>query len=239
MQSVDRALSPVVAKLSDENYTESFTFFRFWFDIGQRYHQVPSDWVFDVIWKNRGVGLMNPRFGKLILLTAPLTLRFARDVDSDPNLAVHNSGLQGRLSARSLQDFFSNNLTVVWSQQGEAEAEFCADANLIAHWANLGFVEEAVIRNDILQSLISHPKMWDHQADALIILFKLAGATFEAYAGPSVVDRCFELLKGHNFNLPRPDCGSNHPYNVNPLRVKSELVQVRASRTGAEKRPPG
>jgi len=69
--------------------------------------------------------------------------------------------------------------------------------NFIARWANLGFVKEAVIRDHILQSLISHPKLYDHQADALIILFKLAGATFETYADPSVVDRCFQLLQGH------------------------------------------
>ena len=56
-----------------------------------------------------------------------------------------------------------------------------------------------MIRDHILQSLISHPKLYDHQADALIILLKLAGATFAAYADPSVVDRCFELLKHHKF----------------------------------------
>ena len=239
MQSVDRALSPVVAGLSDENYTESFTFYRFWFDLGQRYHQVPSDWTLDAIWKNRGVGSINPIPGKLFLPSVHLTLRFARDAESDHILAPYNSGLQGRLSARSLKDFFSNNLTVVWYKQtgngGGAESEFCADVNLIAHWANLGFVEEAAIHNDILQSLISHPKMWDHQADALLILFKLAGATFEAYADPSVVDRCFELLKGHSYNLPRPDVYPDHPVNTEPLRVRSELVQVRASRAGAEK----
>jgi len=73
---------------------------------------------------------------------------------------------------------------------------FYADTSLVAHWANLGYVEEASIRDHILQSLISHPKLYDHQANALIILFKLAGATFEAFADPSVVDRCFEFLKG-------------------------------------------
>ena len=127
----------------------------------------------------------------------------------------------------------------MWYKQtgngGGAESEFCADVNLIAHWANLGFVEEAAIHNDILQSLISHPKMWDHQADALLILFKLAGATFETYADPSVVDRCFELLKGHSYNLPRPDVYPDHSVNTEPLRMRSELVQVRASCAGAEK----
>ena len=35
------------------------------------------------------------------------------------------------------------------------EGDVYVDANLIAHWAKLGFVEEDVIRNHILQSLIS------------------------------------------------------------------------------------
>ena len=239
MQSVDTALSPVVAGLSDENYTESFTFFRFWFDIGQRYHQVPSGWVFNAIWKNRGVGSINPIAGKLFLPSVHLALRFARDAESDHILAPYNSGLQGRLSARSLQDFFSHNLTVVWYKQtgngGGAEGELCAVTNLIAHWVNLGFVEEAAIRNDILQSLISHPKLYDHQADALLILFKLAGATFEAYADPSALDHCFELLKSHSYNSPYPGYDQNHHYNADPLRVRRELVQVRASRAGAER----
>jgi len=72
-------------------------------------------------------------------------------------------------------------------------------------------VEEDAIRNHIIQSLIAHPTLYDHQADALIILFKLAGATFEAYVDPSVVDRCFNLLKDHNYRDP----------------TKKELMEVR------------
>ena len=72
----------------------------------------------------------------------------------------------------------------------DATANFCADANLIAHWANLGYVEEAAIRNYILQSLITRSSLDFHQAFALIILSRLAGTTFEAYLDPSVVDRC-------------------------------------------------
>ena len=74
------------------------------------------------------------------------------------------------------------------------EGEVYVDANLIAHWANLGFVEEDVICNHILQSLISHPRLCGHQADTFNILLKLAGATFEAYAYPSMVGHYFELL---------------------------------------------
>ena len=71
---------------------------------------------------------------------------------------------------------------------------FCV--NFIAHLANLERVDESVICDDILQSLTSHPKLYNHQADGLIILFKLAGAAFEKYEDPLVVDRCFELLEG-------------------------------------------
>jgi hypothetical protein len=95
---------------------------------------------------------------------------------------------------------------LVWhAEQGGSggESEFYADTNRIAHWANIGYVEEAAIRNHILQSLISHPKLYEHQAGALIILFTLAGATFGAHADPSVVDRCFELLKDYSYDPAR------------------------------------
>ena len=72
------------------------------------------------------------------------------------------------------------------SQAESTHRIFALDPNLIAQWANLGYVEETAIRNRILQSLISFRKLYDHHADAMIILFKIAGATFEAYrADPS------------------------------------------------------
>ena len=162
---------------------------------------------------------------KLIHPTAHSILRFASDAESDCILAPHNSGLQRRLSTKTLQDFFSSNLTAVWHKGLQEQApkakppqptsgfgspqsdplqfqdstlqSFYGDTNFIAHWTNLGYVKEVDVRNHILQSLISHPKLYGHQADALIILFKLAGATFEAYVDPAVVDRCFELLKAN------------------------------------------
>ena len=104
---------------------------------------------------------------------------------------------------------------------------FYADANLIAHWTNLGYVNEAAIRNHILQSLISHSKLYDHQANALIILFKLAGATFGAYVDPSVVDRCFKLLQDHKYHNPYRDMFGSSRDSVNGYdRMKREQVQV-------------
>ena len=156
-------------------------------------------------------------------MAARLITRFANDAESNHPLAPHSSGLQSRLSTRTLREFFKNNLR---SLGGCTDiVDFYTDANLIAHWANLGYVEEAAIHNHILQSFISHPKLYDHQADALIILFKLAGATFDAYTDPSVVDRCFELLKGHSYTLPYPNHTQAHR---NYVQQRTELVQVNA-----------
>jgi len=230
MEDIKGALGSVVDNLSDQNYARSLEFYRFWIDIGQSYHQIPPNLVDDAIWQNRTTSSIVPIEGKLIHSTAHLILRLASDAESDHILSPHTSGLQNRLSTRTIREFFANNLRAVRSGSGSVEY-FYAEVNLIAHWANLGYVEEAAIRHHVLQSLISHQTLYDHQADALIILFKLAGATFEAYADPSVVDRCFELLTSHSYKAP-------HYYqsdNVNYLRVRRELVQVRAPRAGCER----
>ena len=250
MANIDNALCSAIRQLSDDNYAHSLAFCRLWFDIGQTHDQSPYDRIFDAILTNRGTdsSMIDPGRGKLIHSTAHLIIRFASDIESDHLLSPHNSGLQSRLCARTLREFFDGNAGACG---GNGTGDICVDANLIAHWANLGYVEEAVIRNHILQSLISHPKLYDHQADALIILFKLAGATFEAYADPSVVDRCFELLKDYkyhnpdlnNFNNSHPNYDSSRSNPIYYLDsywsgvlnrgksydlMKKELVQVRA-----------
>ena len=208
MATVGDVLDSVVANLSDENYAESLAFYHLWLDIGQAHLHISSDQTFNSIFNNRRTRSINPESGKLIHPSAHLILRFAGDVDvqSDSVPPPHTSGLQSRLCTTSLQEFFGSNLRVISGDRGYA-GSFYADANLIAHWANLGYVDETTIRNHILQSLISHPTLDDHQADALVILFKLAGATFEAYADPSVVNRCFELLQDHKYSNPYRDNG--------------------------------
>ena len=191
MNYFDSALGSAVNQLSDEIYAHSLAFHRLWFDIGQTHdHETPTDRLFDAIWDNRRLGssTIDPAKSKLINSAAHLIVRFASDAESDRLLFPHNSGLQRRLCAKTLRAFFNSHLKIC--DINENKGSICADTNLVAHWANLGYVEEAVIRDRVLQSLISHPKLYDHQADALIILFKLAGATFEAYTNPSVVDRC-------------------------------------------------
>ena len=202
MDYTQRRLASVVQNLSDQNYERSVAFYRLWFDIGATYSKFASDQIFDHIWNNRGLGVLSYTDGKLFHPTAHLVTRFASDAESDSIISLHTAELRNRLCTKVLEDFFDANMECVSDGARNSWADrFITDANIIAYWANLGFLEESAIHNHILQSLIdsyaSLPKLYDHQADAIIILFKIAGATFEAYADPLVVDCCFELLKGH------------------------------------------
>ena len=244
MGEFEMALGSAVSKLSDQNYAQSLAFYRLWFEIGQTYPQIPGDQISDTIWDYRRASSIDPLRSKLIHSTAHLIVRFASDAESDDLLAPHSSGLQSRLCARTLREFFTNNLQFArYDNASYDTSAFCADVNLVAHWANLGYVEEAAIHNHILQSLISHPKLHDHQADALVILFKLAGPTFEAYAEPSVVDRCFHLLKDHKYYDPY--CAERNRLQVRATRVvkdgraKTNFQEVVALRErGWEGLPP-
>ena len=212
-QTVAEILDNVVTKLSDKNYEPSVAFYRVWFGIGRRYHQITYDQAFNAIWSKRTA--LGPTGSALVHPPAHLFVRFISSVDTEPDSppAPPTSGLQSRLTTRTLKEFFSSNLRIM-SDNGDKEANFLTDANLIAHWANLGCVEETTIRNYILQSLITRPKLYDRLAEALIITFKIAGATFEEYVDPAVIDRCFNLLKA------RYSRGS----------AKGRLVQVRRPR---------
>ena len=136
---VDKALGLVTRNLSNQNYVQSLARYCFWLDIGQIYYQIPSDQIFNVIWSNRVAtsSLLNPGGGQLIHSTAHSILRFARDAESGHILVPHSSGLQSRLCARSLREFFSNNVETVWSglvdNKWDRADSFHADANFIAH----------------------------------------------------------------------------------------------------------
>ena len=178
--------------LSEENYDKSFAQYRIWLEIGSAYghinikDQLDRD-VARIARPNALKEFINP--------TTHLLIRFIGDVEADQKISRHALGLQRRHCTTVLQRFVGGNLSHVgW--KSENRTSFLTTVNFIAHWANLGYVEEVVIRDHILQSLISHPKLYDHQAEALIVLFKLAGTTFETYTDPSVINRCFELLKG-------------------------------------------
>ena len=195
MLNIEKALSSVVSNLSDQNYEQSLRFYRLWLGLAHTYSQdTPSDLVFNTICSNRRTS--GSQSSPLIFPTVSLVLRFATDVESDHTLASHTKGLRNRLCSDILHDFLDADLGFTHGNWGVGDW-FYKDVNLIAHCANLGYIEEATIRNHILQPLISHPQLHDHQACALYILFKIAGATFCAYADAATVDRCFELLEGH------------------------------------------
>ena len=203
MGSIQEGLGLLVRDISEENYDQSFACYRLWSEITQTYSQGHPDQVFDSICDNRASRVIDSGSGKLIHPTAHLIVRFASDAESDRILSPQSVGLRGRLSARILRDFFEKNMTLVQDWRSSVKVAFYSDANFIAHLANLGYVEEAAIRNHVLQSLISHPILRYHQVNALIILFKIAGPTFAKYADPAVVDRCFELLRGYHHCNPK------------------------------------
>jgi len=94
MEEISKALGLVVEKLSDDNYAQSFDFYRFWFGIGQTYHQIPPDQIFHVIWNNRQKATVGgPSRCGLIYSNTHLILRFASDAESDHLLAPYSSGL--------------------------------------------------------------------------------------------------------------------------------------------------
>ena len=201
MGYIEDRLASVVENLSDQNYEESLALYFLWFDIGLTYFQSTTDQIFDDVWKiwRKGLAAVSHKNGKFTHPTAQLAIRFARDGESNSVLAPHIAGLQTRLCRNSLHEFFRVNLGCGNQGYDDWIDPLIGRANLVAGWANLGCVEESAIHNHILQPLICEPllKLRDYNADVIITLFKIAGATFEAYADPSVVDRCFELLKDH------------------------------------------
>ena len=204
MERIQQALDILISRMSDKNYDQTFAYYRLWFEITQAHSRKYPDQIFDSLFQNRGTQGIRPGRGGLVHSAAHLIVRFTRDAESDDTLGPYAIGLQNRLCAKILQEFFEGNMEIVRDVErgyGYNSNRFLADVNFVAHWANLGYIEESTIRDHILQPLISNPmREYDHHPEALIILFKLAGATFEKYVDPSVVDRCFERLKGHHNN---------------------------------------
>jgi len=204
MIHIQTVLDKTIAGLSDQNYEKSFAFLRLWLGIAHTHSTIPPDAILHALqtyYRTRSL----PH--NLVDSAAHLILRFAGDAESDH--IPHSTGLRSRLCTEALRVFFDTDLAVMYGGSSWTNSYY-ADANIIAHCVNLGWVEEAVIRDQILQSLISHPTLSNHQVYTLVILFKTAGATFETYADPTAIDRCFETLKG-----PR-----------NPLWPREELIQV-------------
>ena len=200
MSNIGGALGSVIRNLSEENYEQSLVQYRLLFNIAQTCSQIPSDLIFDTIWKQISDRLLPLQDNQYAFYPASrLVLRFASDAESDSVLAPHSAGLRSRLCTGILRQFFDHGMGVLYRGHSR-DSNYLLDANLIAHAANLGYIEETVIREHILQFLIDSPstQITNYKALVLFVLFRIAGATFDKYTDHPVADRCFELLKGQN-----------------------------------------
>ena len=216
MPAPNRILRDLICNLSEENYDETFAKYRLWLDIGITHGYLnDKDQVANDIGRILQSNLLRPDNGELIHPAIHLYLRFVRDIEADPTMSAQVPKLARSFEA-AVDRRFGENLSIadlddmVEREQHQCGGDvyllaqervaFAEQINFVACWANLGYVKKVVIRDHILQSLTSLPKLYDHQADAIIILFKIAGATFGTIADHSVVDRCLELLKNHSSN---------------------------------------
>ena len=137
--------------------------------------------------------------GNLIHDGVHLLLRFITDAEQDPVLSTYAIGLHDRWCRRSLEEFFNQSLSYLPEDSSQVTSrDFCqfyTKVNLVAHWVNLGCVQLEDVRDRILQSFTFQSATCDHHFNSLMILLKISGATFAAYADPSIMDRCCDLLK--------------------------------------------
>jgi len=219
MVQIQAVLDKTIAGLSDQNYEQSFASLRLSFEVANTHSTIPPDAILHALQRY----YTRRRFpANLTDPTLHLILRFAVDAESDHILGPYSTELRSRLCLDALRSFFNAELEVEWVQQHRYTFPF-ADANLIAHCINLGYVDEAVIRKHILQSLISNSTLHNHQVHVLVMMFKIAGATLAAYVDPTVIDRCFELLKGpRNIHWPKEEL-----IQVNTLSMKGETSKLR------------
>ena len=80
--SIGKALKSVVTGLSDENYAESFAFYRVWFDVGHAYHNITSDRIFRDIRENKGGGSVVDPISALTHSNAHLIVRAPHPVQT-------------------------------------------------------------------------------------------------------------------------------------------------------------
>ena len=211
--------------LSEENYSQTFSAYRRWIELEATRVGVTSRKLYNDVLGSTGPGpgLMWPpksyvsrgsRYisGQLIHNNAQLLLRFVTDAEQDPTLSAYAVGLHEQLCRSSLDEFFKQILGCTPASTEVQLREFYTQTNFIAHWVNLGYVRLEDVRDHILQSLAMNPTVQTHQLNSLMILLKISGATFAAYADPSVMDHCCDLLK---------------PSNLGGKLVLAELAEVR------------
>ena len=219
---LSKTLQNLIKNISEQNYDETLAQYRFWLDLGAAHGHIHESQAYNDAWQITSLNRSVNEGAQLIHPTLDLFFRFVGDME-DKIRSRCASDYHKAHCTKAVASCFEQNLSLVKPGASWQKGQFFLSMNLIARWANLGFVEEAVIRNHILQSLISHPNLHDHQADALIILFKLAGATFKTYVEPSVFDRSFQLLQGHY-------------RHISASSEKRKLIEVRVPRLAKDGR---
>ena len=194
MENLSAALGSTIRNLSEGTYENTLKRFRFLFQVGQAHFQIPPNLIHTTFCD---YGSLSVPWDGLYSQAAYLIPQFIKDVESDPILAPHSIGLRSRFCNRIVYNFFNKNMGKTYTKSGLGNGRFLEDVNTIAHFAYSGYIGEDTIRDHILQSLTLHDTLLVHQADALLVLFRLAGRTFEAYVDPKVIDRCFKLLQSH------------------------------------------
>jgi len=156
MSNLRATLQDLLDKLSEKNYDESLARYRFWLNIGSAHGHITSMvQVSDNLWRIAPPNaLMHP---ELIHPTAQLLIHFIGDIERDQKFSMYTLGLHKRYCTSRLHSFFEENLSLVRSEDshGNRTSSFLTKVNLIAHWTNLGYMEEDIIRDQILQSFIS------------------------------------------------------------------------------------
>ena len=211
-------LTRFLCNLSKGNYDRTFSAYRFWIEVGPAFEAISKDQLYNDILSNTKPELItiptSPMDGRLIHTTVSLLLRFITDAESDLTLSTYAIGLHDRLCRESLEQFFKQSLDCpAWGSNTMQIYEFYTRVNLIAHWVNLGYVQLEDVRDRILQSLTLQPTVLPHQLNSLMILLQISGPAFAAYMDPTVLDRCYDLLK---------------PTNLTSKPVTAYLAQVRA-----------
>lgn len=195
--SISTFLRELVSSLSEDNYERTISDYRFWMKIGVAHGQIPRDQFSDDILAIMQPNLVYPASKQLIHPTGRLLSRFITDVGLDPALSIDVSRTYDRIRHTSLQNFFSDNLYFMMKKKSSSAdlGKLYTNVNLLAHLANFGCLNAEDVRDHILQSLTFRPTLRGYQLGSLVALLGISGATFAAYADPSVMARCYGLLK--------------------------------------------
>ena len=195
-------LTELVRSLSENNYEQSLSEYRFWMKLGAAHGWVNDYQLCDDIRAAMKPDLVYPlSSSQFIHPTSHLLIRFITDVGLDPVLSTYASNAQNRLCRESLERFVDRNVEFVSASgwNNSYVSEFYTSVNFLAHWANLGYLSIEDVQDYILQSLTFQPTVHSHQLISLVVFLKISGATFAAYVDPSVMDRCCDLIESGNF----------------------------------------